>query len=328
MSTQAKQLNDVPTVDIGPSTRILALDSSGAVGKGTLPSSGWQQSADIRLSPGKWYRVVDVNLTGVGTMAVMRYYHYTAPRNLLLSISFDAFGNITDGIDVRVLAGVPIHITKIRCVVDKYNTAWAGHIDIYVGGGTGAEITIVGLSGLGMRVCDIAEDPSIEGANLVKEFDLKSGGVIYCTAIGPYLVAYKEKGGPHEHICEEYGRSADKFQSDISVGADRGAGHKRGCVGVLESVALSAKGGFEHAYRNGTVSDYHGVICEFPVCGSRIHGAGISVRADKYRSDSDIRYVGHGNVHPQVQVRQLDSVGYIHYNKSANLITRKEVVAA
>lgn len=58
--------------------------------------------------------------------------------------------------------------------------------------------TTVGLSGLGMRVCDIAEDPSIEGTNLVKEFDLKSGGVIYCIAIGPYLVAYKEKGGRHE----------------------------------------------------------------------------------------------------------------------------------
>lgn len=115
-------------------------------------------------------------------MAVMRYYSYTAPRNLLLSISFDAFGNITDGIDVRVLAGVPIHITKIRCVVDKYNTAWAGHIDIYVGGGTGAEPTTVGFCGLGMRVCDIAEDPSIEGVNLVKEFDLKSGGgnILHC----------------------------------------------------------------------------------------------------------------------------------------------------
>lgn len=197
MST-AKKINDVPTVDIGPSTRILALDSSGAVGKGTLPSSGWQQSAESSLSRGKWYRVADVNRTGVGTMAVMRYYHNNAPRNLLISISFDAFGDIADGIDVRVLAGVPIHITKIRCVVDKYNTAWAGHIDIYVGGGTGSDATTVGLSGLGMRVCDITEAPSIEGANLVKEFDLNSGGVICCTAIGPYLVAYKEKGGPHE----------------------------------------------------------------------------------------------------------------------------------
>lgn len=150
-------------------------------------------------------------------MAVMRYYHYTAPRNLLLSISFDAFGNITDGIDVRVLAGTPIHITKIRCVVDKYNTAWAGHIDIYVGGGTGAEATVVGLSGLGMRVCDIAEDPTIEGANLVKEFDLESmGGVIYCTAIGPYLVAYKEKGGSHEHCGKN---------SDFGLHQTIGAGH-------------------------------------------------------------------------------------------------------
>ena len=42
---------------------------------------------------------------------------------------------------------------------------------------------------------------------------------------------------------------------------------------------------------------------------------------------ANIKVGGHGNVHPQVQVRQLDSVGYIHYNKSANLITRKEVAA-
>lgn len=36
MSTQAKQLKDVPVIDIGADTPVLALDSSGAVGKGTL----------------------------------------------------------------------------------------------------------------------------------------------------------------------------------------------------------------------------------------------------------------------------------------------------
>lgn len=176
MSTQAKLLKDVPVIDIGADTPVLALDSSGAVGKGTLPSSGWQQSVESRLPPGKWYRVADVNRTGVGTMAVMRYYHNNPPRNLLLALSFDAFGDIADGIDVRVLAGMPIHITKIRCVVDKYNTEWTGHIDIYVRSSGGADATTVGLSGLGMRVCDITEAPSIEGANLVKEFNLNSGG--------------------------------------------------------------------------------------------------------------------------------------------------------
>lgn len=36
MSTQAKQLKDVPVIDIGAGTPVLALDSSGAVGKGSL----------------------------------------------------------------------------------------------------------------------------------------------------------------------------------------------------------------------------------------------------------------------------------------------------
>ncbi len=292
MSTQAKLLEDVPVIDIGADTPVLALDSSGAVGKGTLAAQ-----FDLYFTLG---------ITGRVSHQVRGFnVSYNDVLNWLDEEQNNWGGVFPKGLqyviwEIHTFEGIALLYEKVKSYADS--KIFTSPI-----------------------LAKIPGKPWRWSKNVTES---NSGGVISCTAIGPYLVAYKEKGGSHEHICEEYGRSADKFQSDISVGADRGAGHKRGCVGVLESVALSAKGGFEHAYRNGTVSDYHGVICEFPVCGSRIHGAGISVRADKYRSDSDIRYVGHGNVHPQVQVRQLDSVGYIHYNKSANLITRKEVVAA
>lgn len=50
MSTQAKLLKDVPVIDIGADTPVLALDSSGAVGKGTLAETVGRWSKNVTAS--------------------------------------------------------------------------------------------------------------------------------------------------------------------------------------------------------------------------------------------------------------------------------------
>lgn len=228
MSTQAKQLNDVPTVDIGPSTRILALDSSGAVGKGTLAETVGRCGNIVdfpNAEQGDWWRIANIDFCGVGIICIRELWTQSSPRPVVLGVALDAYpgGNSTNNNGIKVLAGESNRISKIRFVVDVPNKANDGWLDICIPHTDKykSRRTQIASYGLGIRPVELAEAPSVDNAHFVKEFDMttlqsNSGGVISCTAIGPYLVAYKEKGGPHEHCGKN---------SDFGLHQTIGAGH-------------------------------------------------------------------------------------------------------
>lgn len=221
MSTQAKQLKDVPVIDIGADTPVLALDSSGAVGKGTLHEAVGRCSNIVDFpytEQGDWWRIANINFCGVGIICISELWTQSPPRPVVLGVVLDAYpgGNDTNNNGIKVLAGKSNRISKIRFVVDVRNKANSGWLDICIPHTDKfkSRRTQIASYGLGIRPVKLAEAPSVDNAYFVKEFDMtalqsNSGGVISCTAIGPYLVAYKEKGGPHEHgrkdsDCEVY----------------------------------------------------------------------------------------------------------------------------
>lgn len=136
MSTP-KKISEVPTVDIGKGTPILAPDASGSLGKGLLPEASWQQRRQAAIeSNGKWHRIADVNKSGAGFIALTGSYTNSRPTPCLLAVAFDAHGGngSPNSIrrDAKLLAGVPDRMTKIRFVVDEFNSAWKGHIDMFI----------------------------------------------------------------------------------------------------------------------------------------------------------------------------------------------------
>lgn len=227
MSTQAKLLKDVPVIDIGADTPVLALDSSGAVGKGTLAETVGRCGNIVdfpKAEQGDWWRIANIDFCGVGIICIRELWTQSSPRPVVLGVALDAYpgGNSTNEKGIKVLAGNSNRISKIRYVVDVPNKANSGWLDICIPHTDKykSRRTQIASYGLGIRPVKLAEAPSVDNAHFVKEFDMttlqsNSGGVISCTAIGPYLVAYKEKGGPHEHTgntvdrtapCEHYGK--------------------------------------------------------------------------------------------------------------------------
>lgn len=210
MSTQAKLLKDVPVIDIGADTPVLALDSSGAVGKGALAESVGRCGNIVdfpKAEQGDWWRIANIDFCGVGIICIRELWTQSSPHPVVLGVALDAYpgGNSTNEKGIKVLAGNSNRISKIRFVVDVPNKANDGWLDICIPHTDKykSRRTQIASYGLGIRPVKLAEAPSVDNAHFVKEFDMttlqsNSGGVISRTAIGPYLVAYKEKGGPHE----------------------------------------------------------------------------------------------------------------------------------
>lgn len=180
--SKPKKFSEVPTVDIGKNTPILALDASGSLGKGLLPEASWQQRRQASIeSNGKWYRIADVNRSGAGFIALTGSYTNSRPTPCLLAIAFDAHGGNngphTSKCDAKLLVGRPDRMTKIRFVVDAFNSAWKGHIDMFIAQSTiMPRVEFTSVCGLGIRATEIIEAPSVDSANTVKEFDLTQSG--------------------------------------------------------------------------------------------------------------------------------------------------------
>lgn len=179
MSTQAKQLNDVPTVDIGPSTRILALDSSGAVGKGTLAETVGRCGNIVDFpsaEQGDWWRIANIDFCGVGIICIRELWTQSSPRPVVLGVALDAYpgGNSTNNNGIKVLAGESNRISKIRFVVDVPNKANDGWLDICIPHTDKykSRRTQIASYGLGIRPVELAEAPSVDNAHFVKEFDM------------------------------------------------------------------------------------------------------------------------------------------------------------
>ena len=179
MSTQAKQLKDVPVIDIGADTPVLALDSSGAVGKGTLPEAVGRCSNIVDFpytEQGDWWRIANINFCGVGIICIRELWTQSPPRPVVLGVVLDAYpgGNDTNNNGIKVLAGKSNRISKIRFVVDVRNKANSGWLDICIPHTDKfkSRRTQIASYGLGIRPVELAEAPSVDNAYFVKEFDM------------------------------------------------------------------------------------------------------------------------------------------------------------
>lgn len=238
-------MKDVPVIDIGADTPVLALDSSGAVGKGTLHEAVGRCSNIVDFpytEQGDWWRIANINFCGVGIICISELWTQSPPRPVVLGVVLDAYpgGNDTNNNGIKVLAGKSNRISKIRFVVDVRNKANSGWLDICIPHTDKfkSRRTQIASYGLGIRPVKLAEAPSVDNAYFVKEFDMtalqsNSGGVISCTAIGPYLVAYKEKGGPHEYGREKvFGNTIARRSLSDTWSVLGWLGGKSACVGV------------------------------------------------------------------------------------------------
>ena len=227
MSTQAKQLNDVPTVDIGPSTRILALDSSGAVGKGTLAETVGRCGNIVELpkaEQGDWWRIANIDFCGVGIICIREIWTQSSPRPVVLGVALDAYpgGNSTNDNGIKVLAGESNRISKIRFVVDVPNKANDGWLDICIPHTDKykSRRTQIASYGLGIRPVELAEAPSVDNAHFVKEFDMTTlqsnrGGVKYYPSL-------QKGGGLYEYGWNSpHGREAERVAAERD-GVQRG----------------------------------------------------------------------------------------------------------
>lgn len=182
MSTKSKAINTVPAIDIGPGTPVLALGADGNLGQGMMGEAFGQASKEVIVPAATkaWYRIADVNKCGVGIIGIREYWNTSRPAPVLLGVAVDAFGDSSAStvIDAKVLAGHSDRITKVRLVIDQFNTEWAGHIDMLIDTPAeyGSRSTKVCVSGLGMRVSDLSEAPSVETANSVREISLSNSG--------------------------------------------------------------------------------------------------------------------------------------------------------
>lgn len=116
MST-AKKINESPSIDIGPGTPVLALDSSGAVGKGTLPEAGWQKAHTKIFICGQWFRIAKLAKYSVGLMFITEQYYNILPQPIALGVSCNMYVSSYHNIEasINTLAGVNTHIA-LRCV--------------------------------------------------------------------------------------------------------------------------------------------------------------------------------------------------------------------
>lgn len=179
MSTQAKLLKDVPVIDIGADTPVLALDSSGAVGKGTLHEAVGRCSNILDLpytEQGDWWRIANINFCGVGIICIRELWSQSSPSPVVLGVVLDAYpgGNATNNNGIKVLAGKSNRISKIRFVVDVFNKANSGWLDICIPhtDKLKSRRTQIASYGLGIRPVKLAEAPSVDNAYFVKEFDM------------------------------------------------------------------------------------------------------------------------------------------------------------
>ncbi len=276
LMSMAKKMNEVPVIGIDTGTSLLALGTDGKVRQGTYPDAGWQRT-HLKSIPfvGGWYRIADVNKCGAGLIAIIEDWNYAAPNPMLIAVACDMYPGEKVIPEAKVLVGHPGHVLKLRYVVDAFNTAWGGHIDMQMVNANASSGNVVraAICGLGLRATIITEAPDVSSAYSVKEIALtKSGGVISCTSVGPYRVAVTEKGGRHER-----GESADRRETawiassvtvhdreDVQVfqyyqhrhghpaGTDTGHGHSRntaiGCCGKRKHDIQS------HIEREHTVS--------------------------------------------------------------------------
>ncbi len=155
-----------------------------------------------------WYRIANINKSGLGLVFLNQVYSYASPRSVILAVAADGWGtNPQTGTDVRLVAGVPTYFKKARIVCDAWNTDNSAWLDVLVAKSRNSGS--VYIFGVNINAVDsVTKNPSVESALSVKEFDLtQSGGVICCTAVGPYRVTVTQKGGPHEHRGESAERS-------------------------------------------------------------------------------------------------------------------------
>lgn len=326
MSTQAKGLNTVPTIDIGPDTPLLGIGADGKVGKGTLQAL----LGSLRIGGRNLVR-------NSGAEKIMTEY-YT-------SYTLSEIPTIDEFLIVSVWAELGADRTRITI----YNGWGAGSDEGYVNipkssfkNGRATAVLHIKKATTAITVFQHPGDGTsqstihrikVERGDIPTDWspapeDYNSGGVISCTAIGPYLVAYREKGGRHEHNGEEYGRCASQFGAVASAWTDGRSCDEAGSVGVSESDSMSAECRLEHTHGNGTLSNRDWLISELPIGTSRLHGAGVQIHSCKHCTDSDLWHVGHGYVYPQTEDRCLDSVVSVQNRHAACITPRKEVVAA
>lgn len=320
MSTQAKLLKDVPVIDIGADTPVLALDSSGAVGKGTLAETVGRCGNIVgfpNAEQGDWWRIANIDFCGVGIICIRELWTQSSPRPVVLGVALDAYpgGNSTNNNGIKVLAGASNRISKIRFVVDVPNKANDGWLDICIPHTDKykSRRTQIASYGLGIRPVELAEAPSVDNAHFVKEFDMttlqsNSGGVISCTAIGPYLVTYKEKGGRHEHC----GKNSD-FGLHQTIGAGHNSEH-----GIYHRLQHLYDGWSIFVHNRGR--SWTATKCEplWDTAGGDI----LPIRGTVIPQSS-----GEG-IHKVIHCDRSDRPSFYNLDYTVDLTPRKEVVAA
>lgn len=214
MSTP-KKFSELPLVsDIGDA-KLLVVDDTG-VKRAAKPAPYPQPRRTLPYATDDadtWYRIANINKSGLGLVFLCQVYSYASPRSVILAVAADGWGtNPQTGTDVRLVAGVPTYFKKARIVCDAWNTDNSAWLDVLVAKSRNSGS--VYIFGVNINAVDsVTKNPSIDSALSVKEFDLtQSGGVICCTVVGPYRVTVTQKGGPHEQT----GQSAERSSAYLS----------------------------------------------------------------------------------------------------------------
>ena len=215
MSTP-KKFSELPLVsDIG-AAKMLVVDDTG-VKRAAKPEPYPQPRRTLPYATDDadtWYRIANINKSGLGLVFLNQVYSYASPRSVILAVAADGWGtNPQTGTDVRLVAGVPTYFKKARIVCDAWNTDNSAWLDVLVAKSRNSGS--VYIFGVNINSVDsVTKNPSVESALSVKEFDLtQSGGVVCCTAVGPYRVTVTQKGGQHEHRSE----SAERKRTSCSI---------------------------------------------------------------------------------------------------------------
>lgn len=177
MSTP-KKFSELPLVsDIGDA-KLLVVDDTG-VKRAAKPAPYPQPRRTLPYATDDadtWYRIANINKSGLGLVFLCQVYSYASPRSVILAVAADGWGtNPQTGTDVRLVAGVPTYFKKARIVCDAWNTDNSAWLDVLVAKSRNSGS--VYIFGVNINAVDsVTKNPSIDSALSVKEFDLTQSG--------------------------------------------------------------------------------------------------------------------------------------------------------
>lgn len=333
MSTP-KKFSELPLASYIGSDKLLVVDNTGVkrVAKPepypeprrTLPYAS--DDADT------WYRIANISKSGLGLVFIKQIYSYASPCSVILAVAADGWGtNPQTGSDIRLLAGNPKYFKEARIVTDVWNTDNSAWLDVLVAKSNNAgDVYIFGVNIF--AVGQVTKNPSIESALSVKEFDLtKSGGVICCTAVGPYRVTVTQKGGLHEHTGEtNSGMVEISADGAVSFGSIDAACQFIGQCDEMRSLHGNdvPRSNFR-SKRGKNVRDIHSGIEYNVKCSDRGHSQHFRLNHECRESSELLR----ATLHPIVWDISLQTIlqkraGLDKLDKVHKRIVRKEVVVA